>query len=95
MIDIKETIDELEHMSGCNRRCIGNAIKIMKMWQDVKKDSCEFELIRCIEEDYFPSTATQDFIVTIQGSCLRRDNAVQTIECVHGVKEVKPREKDC
>ena len=97
MIDLQKTIEEIEALAsfGADPQCFKDAIKVMKMWRDMKNDSCEHELIRIIEEDYFPSIATQDFIVTIRGSCQRRDNAVQTIACVHGVKGVKMHDKDC
>ena len=112
MIDMKETIEQLEErcvMLG-NPEYMEDAIKVLKMWRclversnnvTVYVEGCPaskqslLKMCKDIEGEFFPSTATRDFIVTIQGSCLRRDNAVQTIECVHGVKEVKPREKDC
>jgi len=69
MVDIDEIIKTLEHDS----RCIGytpthikDAIKIIRMWQAIKRDSCEFDLIRRIEEVFFPSLMTRTIKIKVE-----------------------------
>ena len=92
MIKIKEIIDGLLDINkrlGFEYKAICNAIQVCKMWHEFKKDSCEFELIKNVEEKFFPSIIYQTVTVKIQGEdeeALRKTR--QHIKTTWGVIEV-------
>ena len=106
--DIKQIILELETLNDDFEVPffeISLAIKVCKMWKFARDSAKNYDMgqatklqvhriLKDIEGRFFPSTPSQDFTVTIEGSRQRRDNAVQTIECVYGVKEVKQSDKE-
>ena len=95
MIDIQKTIDEVEALTslGADPQCMKDAIKVMKMWRDVKKDSCEFELIRWIEEDYFPTKMRQTVTIEIERkSESLLEDTIDQVRLVPGVKDVRPHD---
>ena len=105
-LDIGQTILELEKLNehvGYPCTGIANAIKIIKMWRDVKRDSCEFELIKCIEEDYFPSLVTKTITVKVEvplkGGLARvtqiKNYTKSMLKIFSDVKEVTVDDEDC
>lgn len=90
---MKEVIDGLLYINkrlGFEYKAIGNAVQVCKMWHEFKKDSCEFELIKNVEEKFFPSIIHQTVVVEIQGANeeeLRKTR--QHIKTTWGVMEVK------
>ena len=96
MIDTKDVIDGLLDINkrlGFEYRAIDGAIKVCKMWQQLKKDSCEHGLIAMLEEEFFPSIIHQTVTVKIQGKDreeLRKTR--QHIKTTWGVMEVKEEE---
>ena len=106
MLDLRKLMIDLQGINDCtdiDYSAIIDAIKVVKMWEEFERHYGNTyvpgytnvkHLMRLIEEYCFPMIPTQDFIVTIQGDMQRRVNAVQTIECVHGVRGVKVYDKE-
>jgi hypothetical protein len=106
MVNVKEIIKDTEVF--CKNRlsytpnCLSDAIKIMKMWQHIKVDGIKRyygsglsldELVEEIEEKFSPSIITQTVTIEIQGKSEQRlRNTISTIECVDGVKDVRPHD---
>jgi hypothetical protein len=69
MIDVEKVIRDLKnfsHSMGYVPTHIRDAIKIIKMWQAITRDSCEFELIKCIEEEFFPTYIHKSIVVKVK-----------------------------
>lgn len=59
---MKEIIDGLLNINkrlGFEYKAISSAMKVCKMWQQLKKDSCEHDLVEMLEEEFFPQLVTR------------------------------------
>ena len=86
---------------GAHIPCAEDAIKVMKMWKVLKKSTCVNilgadcikDLTNKIEEEFFPSVIKQTVTIEIRGENEQRlRNIISTIECVDGVKDVRPHD---
>lgn len=106
-LDIDKTIDDLK---GINKRLgfeysgISDAIKVCKMWKDVKYTASQWDvgqaaklslhrIIEEVEEEFFPPLITQTVTIEIaRKSESLLEDTVDQIRLVPGVKDVRPHD---
>ena len=100
--------DTIEHLEAIGRpwKCVKEALEVCKMWRWFESSFAHYRVeygcignvnVRHITEEakakYFKAPLTQTVVVELEGEDKQRlQSAIQTIECILAVKEVRPHE---